>query len=126
MTALLICPDTSLSQQIRHSCAAVDGFTIVLELSDYSTPVQLSDRIARRRAIETCPEQPPKGHFLDFSPVKGGSGASTIAANIAYQIHRVSMGRVLLADLNITAGMMPFLLQVTHPYSVLDALRHPG
>ena len=87
---------------------------------------QAAERILRRKAVETRPEQPSKGRLLAFAPVKGGSGASTIAANIAYQIHRASMGRVLLADFNIAAGITSFLLRVTHQYSVLDALRHAG
>ena len=201
LTALLICPDSDLSRQVQHACAAIDGFTIAVELSDYPSPSQLSDRIRqsqvdavlldvgtsrvtalalaslfldhwpsvtavglhqsndpdailqcmrggcteflcspfpagdlaqaakrilRRKAVETRPEQPSQGHVLAFAPVKGGSGASTIAANIAYQIHRAAMGRVLLVDLNIRAGMTSFLLRVTHQYSVLDALRHAG
>ena len=36
------------------------------------------------------------------------------------------MGRVLLADFNISSGMTSFLLRVTHQYSVLDALKHAG
>ena len=87
---------------------------------------QAAKRILRRKAVETRPEQPSKGRLLAFAPVKGGSGASTISANIAYQIHRASMGRVLLADFNIAAGITSFLLRITHQYSVLDALRHAG
>ena len=87
---------------------------------------QAAERILRRKVVETRPEQPSRGHLLAFAPVKGGSGASTIAANIAYQIHRAPMGRVLLADFNISSGMTSFLLRVTHQYSVLDALKHAG
>ena len=85
---------------------------------------QAAERIHRRKALETQSAPAPEGHLLCFSSVKGASGASTLAANIANQIYGSSKGRVLLADFHTSAGMISFFLRVSHPYSVLDALKH--
>ena len=85
---------------------------------------QAVQRIARRHTVETPSPDSRRGRLLVFAPVKGGSGATTLAANVAYAIRRESDARVLLADMHLSAGVVAFLLRVQTPYSVLDALRH--
>lgn len=89
--------------------------------ADLSQTIQ---RMLRRKSVEVRPESANHGRILAFMPVKGGSGATTIACNIAHQIHRVGKRRVLLADLNVTAGVISFLFRISHPYSTMDAIKH--
>jgi len=67
-----------------------------------------------------------RGQIHVFAPVKGGSGATTLAHNTAFRIRRATKQRVLLADCSLTAGVIGFLLRLKTPYSVVDALRHAG
>jgi pilus assembly protein CpaE len=84
------------------------------------------DRMLRRKAVEVQSEPAPQGRLIVFSPVKGGSGATTIACNVAHQIRKASKGRVLLVDFNLFAGIVSFILRASHPYTVMDALKHSG
>ena len=65
-----------------------------------------------------------RGQLHVFAPVKGGSGATTLAHNTAFRIRKATKQRVLLADCSLTAGVIGFLLRLKTPYSVVDALRH--
>ena len=55
-------------------------------------------------------------------PVKGASGASTIACNLAYQWKRLGSKRILLADLDPYTGILGFLLKTKSAYSFMDVL----
>jgi pilus assembly protein CpaE len=56
------------------------------------------------------------------APTKGACGASTIAANLAYQRKRLGSEKMLLADLDPLSGTISFLLKLRSSYSFLDAL----
>jgi pilus assembly protein CpaE len=62
------------------------------------------------------------GKTLGFLSVKGGCGATTIACHLAREFQRQTEQRTLLADLDLEAGMIQFLLKTDSPYSVLDAV----
>ncbi len=64
-----------------------------------------------------------KGKVMGFLSAKGGCGATTIACHTAAQLGRQDK-RVLLADLDLDAGMIRFLMKSKSPYSVLDALNN--
>jgi pilus assembly protein CpaE len=55
-------------------------------------------------------------------PAKGGCGATTLAANLAFQFKKTGTKRVLLADLDMLAGTLSFVLKVKSTFSFLDAL----
>lgn len=55
-------------------------------------------------------------------PVKGGSGASTLAYNVALNWKKIAQCRVALADLDPLAGTLAFLAKVKQTYSFVDAL----
>lgn len=85
---------------------------------------QAVQRIGKRRGVFARPAVARRGKLLAFAPVKGGSGATTLACTVAYQIHKETQQRVLLADLSLSAGVIGFLLRLKTQYTVLDALRH--
>jgi len=95
-------------------------------------PFQPSDfqqaftRIAQRVSADSTVTPAARGRLLAFAPVKGGCGATTLACNTAYRLGKASGGKVLLADLNLTSGVVSFLLRINHPYTVVDAIRHSG
>ena len=67
-----------------------------------------------------------RGRIHVFAPVKGGSGATTLAYSTAFQIRKQAGGSVLLADLHLAGGVIGFLAKLRPAYSAVDALRHAG
>jgi pilus assembly protein CpaE len=64
-----------------------------------------------------------KGKVIGFLSAKGGCGATTIACHTAAELGRHG-NHVLLADMDLDAGMIRFLMKTKSPYSVLDALNN--
>lgn len=113
-------PETIL-QCLR--AGASEFLSIPFPPSDVRQAVQ---RILKRRAIEARASPVRRGKLYAFAPAKGGSGATTIATAVAYRIQRETQSKVLLADLNLAAGILAFLLRIRSQYNAIDALRHAG
>jgi len=65
-----------------------------------------------------------RGKVVCVMPAKGGSGATTIACNLAYRWKRQEPHKlILLADLDPLAGTMSFVLKVKSNYSFVDVLQ---
>ena len=62
------------------------------------------------------------GRVLSVVGAKGGCGATTIACTLAAELHQQTMQKVLLADLDPSGGLGPFLLGVDCKYSLRDAV----
>ncbi len=58
---------------------------------------------------------------IGFVSAKGGCGATTLACHVAAELPRLANTRVLLADLDMQAGLIGFLLKSKSPYSIADA-----
>lgn len=113
-------PDAIL-QSLRAGCS--EFLSSPFPAADVTQAMQ---RVLRRRPAEVRAETPPRGRLIVFAPVKGGSGASTLAANVAFQVKKQTDGKVLLADFDVTQGVLSFTLRVNHQYAVTDALHHIG
>jgi len=61
------------------------------------------------------------GRIVGVLGGKGGVGATTVAAHVAAQLRRQTGEPVLLADLDLDAGSVGFLMQVSSPYTIADA-----
>ena len=80
--------------------------------------------VALRRlaeAINSNPGHQHRGKVVAFLSAKGGCGATTIACHTASFLHRQTGKSVLMADLDLTSGMVGFLMKATGSYSILDA-----
>jgi pilus assembly protein CpaE len=72
----------------------------------------------------------PEGKTIAFLSAKGGCGATTLACHVAVELSRLNQTpdavdrrrHVLLADLDVSAGMVAFLMKSASPYSIVDAL----
>ncbi|MCX6625406.1 MAG: pilus assembly protein CpaE, partial [Acidobacteria bacterium] len=67
---------------------------------------------------------PEMGKVIVFSSAKPGSGASTMAAQTAFALKKISNRRVLLADFDLLGGTIGFYLKLNHGYSLADALQY--
>jgi pilus assembly protein CpaE len=72
------------------------------------------------------PVQGSKGKIIGFLSAKGGCGATTIACHVASELHAQTRKSVLLADLDLTSGLVGFLMKTPSSYSVLDAVKNLG
>lgn len=64
------------------------------------------------------------GKILVFAGAKGGSGVTTVAANFAIALAKVSGGKLAFADLNVQLGDAALTLGVTPKFSIVDALEN--
>lgn len=64
------------------------------------------------------------GKTLGFLSAKGGCGATTVACHVAKALASMNAGKVLLADVDMQAGMIGFLLKTNSDYSVADAVNN--
>ena len=60
--------------------------------------------------------------MFGFFSAKGGCGATTIACHTAAEIARQTSQETLLADFDMDAGLVGFLMKSKSPYSILDAM----
>jgi pilus assembly protein CpaE len=62
------------------------------------------------------------GKTCAFFSAKGGCGATTIACHTAVEIARQTSQEILIADFDMDAGLVGFLMKSKSRYSVLDAM----
>lgn len=79
------------------------------------------DRLAGRTRKRQS-ENPNGGKILGFFSAKGGCGATTIACHTAVELARQTGQEILLADLDLDAGLVGFLMKSKSRYSILDAM----
>ena len=90
------------------------------ELVDDVTKI-LSDKRAR-----LSKSKGGKGGITSFISAKGGSGATTIAANVAQMLASSFEAKVLLIDLDIQFGDTALLLDLMPSNNVMEALLQPN
>jgi pilus assembly protein CpaE len=77
----------------------------------------------RRREHRKSESGKAAGKIIAFLSAKGGCGATTLACHVAAELSRLKQ-KVLLADLDVNAGMVGFLMKSASPYSITDALNN--
>jgi len=63
------------------------------------------------------------GKAFGFFSAKGGCGATTVVCHVAAELGRQNQ-KVLLADLDLDAGMVGFITKTSSVYSILDAINN--
>ena len=64
------------------------------------------------------------GKIIGFLSSKGGCGATTLACHLATELQNLTKRSVLLADLDLTSGLVGFLMKTPSSYSILDAIKN--
>jgi pilus assembly protein CpaE len=81
-----------------------------------------------RRIVTECRRVPHDGRtmggVIGFVSAKGGCGATTLACHAAVWLRRAAKKEILLADLDMSAGMAGVLMKAPSRYSLADALQH--
>jgi pilus assembly protein CpaE len=92
-------------------------------------PFELSALMESLRNVKTLVEQKPplytaKGRIYSFLPAKAGSGATTMALNLSAALSRVANTKVLLSDLDLSSGILRFLLKIRNEHAIIEVLEH--
>ena len=92
-------------------------------------PFELSALVESLRNVKALVEQKPpmytsKGRIYSFFPAKAGSGATTMALNLSAALSRVGDTRVLLSDLDLSSGILRFLLKIRNEHAIMEVLDH--
>jgi pilus assembly protein CpaE len=92
-------------------------------------PFELSALVESLRNVKALVEQKPplytaKGRIYSFLPAKAGSGATTMALNLSAALSRVGNTRVLLSDLDLSSGILRFLLKIRNEHAIMEVLEH--
>ena len=93
-------------------------------LSDPFEPGPLREALAHVNALLA---RKPAAHastnqIFSFLPSKAGVGTSTIALNLGAALARQPDTQALLADFDLSSGMMRFMLKLENQFSVIDAM----
>lgn len=75
-------------------------------------------------AAETDLTPSVRGRIIGFLSAKGGCGATTLACHVASELQTLTRKNVLLADLDLTSGLVGFLMKTPSSYSILDAIKN--
>jgi pilus assembly protein CpaE len=81
-------------------------------------------RHAVGRSSQRAPEvtAPDQGAVIGVMGAKGGVGTTTFTCNLALELRRQADQRVLVADLDVNAGLVGFLMKTGAEHSILDAV----
>jgi pilus assembly protein CpaE len=75
------------------------------------------------RGAASTPKAGP-GHAIALFAAKGGMGTTSVATNLAIEIHRLSRARTLLLDLDLELGETALLLGMEPQFSLVDLIRN--
>lgn len=81
------------------------------------------ERRAAERSRRSASGSKGGGKAFGFMSAKGGCGATTIGCHVAAELGRQNH-KVLLADLDLDAGMVGFITKTKAVYSILDAVNN--
>ncbi len=91
------------------------------------SPVEKPLRAALEKLLRQKSESRPSrgtGKTFGFLSAKGGCGATTIACHAAVALPPLLDDSVLLADFDLSGGMIEFLLKCKSQYSVIQAMQN--
>jgi pilus assembly protein CpaE len=80
------------------------------------------ERILNAAESENVPAT--RGKIIGFLSAKGGCGATTLACHVGSELQNLTRKDVLLADLDLTSGLLGFLMKTPSSYSILDAIKN--
>jgi pilus assembly protein CpaE len=81
------------------------------------------DRVERKLGWSLAGGSRNPGRVYSVFSAKGGSGATTLATNLATMLHRVTGKKTLLVDLDLELGEISLLLGVEPRFNFVDLVR---
>ena len=126
--AILVTVDLStgvLQQALRSGVRDVLGSPI-----DPHRLRESIDRVGRSLSVAIPPpvaeDRPERGKVIAVSSMKGGSGKTVVATNLAITLARRSPGPVVLVDADLQFGDVAVMLRLATPHTIADAVTAAG
>jgi pilus assembly protein CpaE len=93
------------------------------------TPEQVESALQRvwkktGRKVQQAEERNEPGRTISIFGTKGGAGTTSLATNLAIEIHRMTRKRVLLLDLDVELGETALMLGMDPQFSLMDLTRN--
>jgi pilus assembly protein CpaE len=82
------------------------------------------ERAALKLGRAPATDTRPPGQMLAFFSPKGGSGSTTVAANLAVVLHQLTGKRTLLLDLDLELGELALVLGVRPRFNFVDMVQN--
>jgi pilus assembly protein CpaE len=82
------------------------------------------ERAERKLGVQAAPGAPKQGTLFSFFSVKGGSGCTTVATNVAVQLHKLTGKKTLLVDLDLELGEVGLFLGIQPRFNFVDLVRN--
>ncbi len=79
---------------------------------------------AARNGNGAAPARREPGRVYAFFAAKGGAGSTTVATNVAIQLHRLTGKRTVLVDLDLELGEIALFMGVEPRFSFVDLARN--
>jgi len=124
-------PEAQVLVVARHANAETILTAVRSGARDFiPSPLGTSFADAVNRALAEKPgphraAQRYRGKTIGFVSAKGGCGATTLALGTAVTLSRLTTAPTLLADFDLSTGLLRFLINSSNPNSVIDAALHP-
>jgi pilus assembly protein CpaE len=120
--AILLVPElsTALFQEaLRCGVRDVLGFPV-----EQGALTESVDRVGRSLvgAPPLAAERPERGRIITVSSMKGGSGRTVVATNLAVALARRSEGPVALVDADLQFGDVAVMLRLNALHTIVDAV----
>jgi pilus assembly protein CpaE len=118
--AILVAPELSttlLRQALR--CGVRD---VVGAPTEPQTLHESIDRVAQTLPPVLPPKGPDKGHVITVSSMKGGSGKTVVATNLAVVLARRSPHPVALIDADLQFGDVAVMIRLNPERTIVDAV----
>jgi pilus assembly protein CpaE len=85
---------------------------------------RVSRKLGARVTQAAGPARREPGKLLAFFGTKGGSGSTTVATNLAIQVHRMTGKRTVLVDLDLELGEIALYLGVEPRFNFVDLAKN--
>ncbi len=85
---------------------------------------RVSRKIGAKATQAAGPARREPGKLLAFFGTKGGSGSTTVATNLAIQVHRMTGKRTVLVDLDLELGEIALYLGVEPRFNFVDLAKN--
>ncbi len=82
------------------------------------------ERVLRKTGRKSERRTTTPGELLLVFSAKGGTGCTTVAANLATELHRLSRKRTLLVDLDLELGESALIMGIEPKFSIVDLVRN--
>jgi pilus assembly protein CpaE len=85
---------------------------------------QALDRVERKLGLSSVGAVRELGKVMTFFSAKGGSGSTTVATNLAIQLHQLTGKKTLLVDMDLELGEIALFLGARPRFNLVDLVRN--